>query len=221
MAVDGRSPLSDLISFNWEESMNQSLVSAIVYIWYPLDGNIGHAAMYIGNPVFGRITEQAYDNFRNDGDRERSKELIALHNVNYISWWPAEDGTPFNKPKEGRKFFLEEDIKAEDAKPHVVYTLHGLDVQAMRSAWLSIRSKPDAHYQMLRKSCATVVLRVLKAGGALEKISLAKRGWYSSNLYVTPKNIAQVCNELRDAGNADKVKDRNCPEKGAFSFGFR
>ncbi|MFJ7797218.1 hypothetical protein [Pseudomonas sp. NPDC096950] len=201
--------------------MSNSLITAIVYIWYPDDGNIGHAAMYIGNPVFGRFAEQAYDSFRNDGDRARNKEFIELYNVNYISWWPDGGGTPINKLKQGRKFFLEEDVKAEGAKPHVVYILHGLNLQAMRSAWLKIRSKPDAHYQMLRKSCATVVLRVLKAGGALEKLSLAKRAWFSNNLYVSPKNIAQICTELRDVGLAKKVKDKNCPEKGSFSFGLR
>lgn len=201
--------------------MSNSLVSAIVYIWYPKGENIGHAAMYIGDPVFGRCAEQRYDSFRNDRERAKYKDLIERHNVNYISWWPDDSAHPFSKTKQDRKFFLEEDVKEEGAKPHVVYTVHGLDMPAMRTAWLQIRSKPDAHYQMLRKSCATVVLRVLKAGGALQKLPLHKRAWFSNNLYVSPKNIAQVCNELRDAGLAKKVKDNDCPAKGAFSFGLR
>lgn len=74
---------------------------------------------------------------------------------------------------------------------------------------------------MLRKSCSTVVLRVLKAGGALNKLSAAKRAWFSNNLYVTPKNVAQICNELRDAGLATKAKSQNCPGKDSFMFGLR
>lgn len=100
---------------------------------------------------------------------------------------------------------------AERARSHVVYTLHGLNEQEMRTAWLSIRDKPHAHYQTLRKSCATVVLSVLKAGGALEKLPLAKRIWFSNNVFLTPINIAQVCNELRDAKSATKVRSMRCP----------
>ena len=201
--------------------MNRGVVSAVVYIWYPEVGAMGHASMYIGDPLFGKLVEHRYDGFSSPVERERHKPLIAKHNKHYVSWWPSQEAGLLTRLKQDRKFFLEDDIKAECAKPHVIYTLYGLDVQAMRCAWMIIHDKPDATYHTLHKNCASVVLRVLRAGGALHKLSLIKQGWFSGFLYVTPKHIAQICNELRDAGHADKVKDRNCPEKGPFSFGLR
>jgi hypothetical protein len=194
--------------------MNNAPVSATVYIWYPWGGNFGHASMYIGDPNIGRWVEYACDRFSISGRR-------SVYNSSYISWWPSVTAGVFDKAEHQTALFLKEDVVAECARPHVVYTLHGLNEQGMRTAWLNIRDKPNAHYQLLRKSCATVVLSVLKAGGALEKLSLAKRGWFSNNLYLSPKNVAQVCNELRDAGFATKVKSMRCPEKGAFNFGLR
>ena len=60
-----------------------------------------------------------------------------------------------------------------------------------------------------------------KAGGALNRLPAVKRAWFSSSLYVTPKNIGQICNELRDAGLATKAKSANCLEKGSFMFELR
>ena len=196
-------------------------VNAIVYIWYPEDEKMGHAALYIGDPISRMALDLPYDAFHNKYARQAHKDYIARQNTNYVSWWPEKAAGAFNKINQSRSFFLEEDIEAEQADPHVVYKIRGLDEQAMSMAWEDIRNKPDAHYQFLRKNCATVVMRVLKAGGALQRLPLVKRGWFSHSLYVTPKNIAQVCNELRDAGLAQKVKDRYCPSKQGFNFGLR
>lgn len=197
------------------------LASVVVYIWYPHGADVGHAAMYIGDPVIGKMIEVRYDRYRNDGERDRDRAFIEQYNTAYVSWWPEGRAALTGKQPQERNLFLESDIRAEGCKPHVVYTLTGLNMQAMQAEWYSIRNKPNANYQMLRKSCSTVVLRVLKAGGALSKLTAVKRAWFSSNLYVTPKNIAQLCNELRDAGLATKAKSANCPEKGAFMFGLR
>ncbi|KAF1008788.1 MAG: Multifunctional-autoprocessing repeats-in-toxin [Pseudomonas fluorescens] len=176
---------------------------------------------YIGDPVIGRIMEVQYDRYRNDGERDRDRAFIEQYNTSYVSWWPQGQASFTSKLAQERNLFLETDITCEGSRPHVVYTLSGLNMQAMQAEWLNIRSKPNAHYQLLRKSCSTVVMRVLKAGGALNKLPMAKRAWFANNLYITPKNIAQVCNELRDAGYASKAKSANCPEKGAFMFGLR
>ncbi|MGY1919643.1 hypothetical protein [Pseudomonas tolaasii] len=198
-----------------------SPASVVVYIWYPHGANIGHAAMYIGDPVIGKMIEVRYDRYRNDGERDRDRAFIEQYNTAYVSWWPEGRAAKTGKQLQERNLFLESDISAEGGKPHVVYTISGLNMQAMQAEWYSIRSKPNANYQMLRKSCSTIVLRVLKAGGALEELPAIKRAWFSNNLYVTPKNIAQICNELRDRGLATKAKSANCPEKGAFMFGLR
>jgi hypothetical protein len=56
-------------------------------------------------------------------------------------------------------------------------------------------------------------MRVLIAGGALSKLSIVTRAWYGHNAITTPKKLAQLCNELRDAGWAIKTKAGNCPSK--------
>ena len=43
--------------------------------------------------------------------------------------------------------------------------LKGLDVGAMKAEWDKIRTKHNSHWKLLSKNCATVVARVLKAGG--------------------------------------------------------
>jgi len=181
--------------------MRDTSISACVYIWYPVDDNVGHASMYIGDPRTDRTDE--------------------THATNYVSWWPKRICGFFERVDVARNSRLRYDIQAEQENPHVRYVLYGLDVWAMRNEWQVIRLNPAPHYQILRKNCSTVVLRVLKAGGALERLSLAKRVWFSNNLYVTPKNVAQVCNELRNRGLSEKKKGANCPEKALLDLGFR
>ncbi len=127
--------------------MNNTPVSATVYIWYPWGGNFGHASMYIGDPNIGRWVEYACDRFSISGRR-------SVYNSSYISWWPSVTAGVFDKAEHQTALFLKEDVVSECARPHVVYTLHGLNEQGMRTAWLNIRDKPNAHYQLLRKSCA-------------------------------------------------------------------
>jgi hypothetical protein len=203
------------------DGVRMRFTSAVVYIWYPEGENVGHAAMYLGDPTVGRVVEQRYDQYVNPVVRKANISLLERFNENYVSWWPLDGAGMMDKKPQARKFFLEEDIVLEQSDPHVVYEIDGLDLAAMRTAWFQIKRKQGAHYQMFRKSCATVVLRVLKAGGAFSKISGAKALWLSHNSYVTPKNVAQLCNELRDAGHATKSKNANCPEKGPFRFGLR
>ncbi|MFJ4346821.1 hypothetical protein [Pseudomonas sp. NPDC089401] len=201
--------------------MSSVHVNAIVYIWYPEDEKMGHAALYIGDPLSRMALDLPFDAFHSKQARQMHREYIERHNTNYVSWWPEKAAGAFNRIRQGRNFFLEEDIESEQADPHVVYKIRGLDELAMNRAWESIRSKPGAHYQFLRKNCATVVMRILRAGGALQRLPPIQRGWFSHSLYVTPKNIAQVGNGLRDAGWAQKVKDRYCPSKQGFNFGLR
>ncbi len=56
----------------------------------------------------------------------------------------------------------------------MVYELYGLDVRRMRTCWHGVRDKPDAHYQLMRKNCADIVLRVLIAGGVKDRLGTIK-----------------------------------------------
>ncbi|MBU2707586.1 alpha/beta fold hydrolase [Zooshikella marina] len=74
--------------------------------------------------------------------------------------------------------------------------LEGLDVNAMQREWQSIRSQPDAKYQLLSKNCSTMVARVLKAGGA-EKI--IGRAWRPLGGIWRPREIFNFAQHLQQA----------------------
>lgn len=195
------------------------IVSGRVYIWYPNDGHIGHAAMYIGNYEMGKKFELSLD--PNSPDHVMMSALeaqygaVGVHfNDNYVSWWPV-DGADLVNPKDKAKQMngLYKDIAAEDSEPHVVYDVFGLDVSAMRQKWHETRDKQGAHYQLYRKNCSDIVMRVLRAGGALSRLGTISGAYFGHNLITTPKDVAVICNKLRDAGWATKDKAGNCPSK--------
>ena len=163
-------------------------VTATAYVWYPDDGNIGHSSLHIGS----------------------HKEMNDT--TWYVSWWPnATAGFTDKHPSAPKD--LNGDIAAEGARAHVRYELYNLDVTAMKAEWDSIRTKPNAHYQLLAKNCSTIVARVMREGGAADKLSLLKAASYAHNLYWTPKNVAEFCDQLVSAGYGTKFKDHHCPTK--------
>lgn len=66
-----------------------------------------------------------------------------------------------------------------------------------------------------------MVAKILKAGG-VESLLTPN---CSMNQYRTPKDIAQLCNKLRNRGMAAKVRELDCPGKLETPFrtllGFR
>jgi hypothetical protein len=194
--------------------------TARVFIWYPDGGHIGHAAMYIGNYEVGKNFELSLDpespHHVLPSALERRVGFQGVHyNDNYVSWWPDDGGAGVTSPKAGADpmLGLYKDVEAEHSEPHVVYDIYGLDVSAMRTAWRAARDKQGAHYQLYRKNCSDLVLRILVAGRALSKLSALTAAWFGHNALTTPKKVAQLCNELRDAGWALKTKAGNCPSK--------
>ena len=169
------------------------MADARVYIWYPDGENIGHASMHIGD-------HQEPDN-RNW----------------YVSWWP-QGGAGLTDIRDAAPNTFNGDVAAEGGQPHVVYELEHLNISTMKAEWDAIRNKPQAHYRLLPKNCSTIVARVLRAGGAGRHLNAVKELSYAHNAYWTPKNVAQFCNQLRDAGQARKIKAVNCPTKGDNKF---
>ena len=165
-----------------------------VYIWYPDadQKNIGHASMHIGD-------------HSDDYDTQ-----------NYVSWWPVGRATVTSPTNSGFAATRARDVKEENCLPHVSYMFwpkSELDITKMKVKWAAIRNKPGAHYKLYGKNCATMVARVLRAGGAHKLLNPAMRASYAHNLYWTPKNIAQWCNELRNLGHVYKLKSSSCPVK--------
>jgi hypothetical protein len=165
-------------------------ITARVYIWYPENENIGHASMHIGAHTARNTTDW------------------------YVSWWPRGAAGPFDiKNAKPNTLAQDESPQCEDGASHVRYDIEALNVTGMKAMWDSIRDKPQAHYRLLPKNCSTVVARVLKAGGANELISTWKAIAYGHNVYWTPKDVAQLCDKLKDAGHATKHKTSGCPTK--------
>ncbi|PVZ72534.1 hypothetical protein [Pelagibaculum spongiae] len=83
-------------------------------------------------------------------------------------------------------------VEAQDSTPWRI-NLSGLNEQAMLDAWLQIKGKSNGHYRIFRKNCATVVHRVLAAGGADQ---LA--GWSASHAGVwTPGRLFNYCMKVQ------------------------
>jgi hypothetical protein len=206
--------------------MPQGNPTARVFIWYPHKDNngskhVGHCSMYIGNYEVGKNFELSLDPRSPDSVMPTALEcdlgLNGVHyNANYVSWWPCAgiQGTATERGPAKAQLGLYRDVRQERSEPHVVYDLYGLNVGAMRSCWQQTRDKPGATYQFLRKSCATIVMKVLEAGGALSQIGKLNSLWFGDRLYWTPKRVAQICNLLRDQNLAVKTKAGHCPEKG-------
>jgi hypothetical protein len=137
--------------------MPQRAVTATVYIWYPADENVGHASMHIG------------------AHKEMDDRMW------YVSWWP-EGGANLIEKKDAQPNDYNGDIEQEGGRAHVRYELYNLDVTAMKVEWDTIRTKASAHYQFLTKNCSTIVARVMRAGGAADRISLLRAASYAHNL---------------------------------------
>ncbi|MDC9614520.1 hypothetical protein PSI19_11695 [Xenorhabdus khoisanae] len=112
--------------------------------------------------------------------------------------------------------------------PHLEYYLVGLDVVKMQHEKSKIyNGKMYGNFQMshsynpINKNCSTMVAKILKAGG-VESLLTPN---CSMNQYRTPKDIAQLCNKLRNRGMAAKVRELDCPGKLETPFrtllGFR
>ncbi|PVZ68306.1 hypothetical protein [Pelagibaculum spongiae] len=67
--------------------------------------------------------------------------------------------------------------------------LTGLNRQAMIDEWYSIMKKENSHYRVVRKNCATIVARVLRAGG----IGYSAGYFNSHHLLWTPQKIMKMC----------------------------
>jgi hypothetical protein len=172
-----------------QEEWSKEDMPTTVYIWYPHmqgnEDNVGHVSMHIGDHA------------------ERN------NNQFYVSWWPGGDGTigPMNLLHLGFGSTMEHDEADEGAPPHVTYTLHlPLDEKKMISEWDEIRQKVLAHYHIYEKNCATVVARVLRAGGADDPLNMLQKAAYAHNLAWTPKDVAQWCNLLCKKNLAHKEK---------------
>ena len=207
--------------------MNIEEPSCTVFIWYPFNKDIGHCSLYIGNYMYAVLaidemimTIEQLRNFQ-ELNSTQLKSMNWYEVPNYVSWWPS-DGHNKNKLMTQKVISAKAsngiiDCLAEGAPPHVTYTVFGLDTASMQTEWVNIKNKYNGtggvpSYHLLRKNCATVVYRVLKAGGIEGKLG-SSLGFYGK--VWTPRAIAVACNSLRDKGMAKKEKHMRCPRRSS------
>ena len=200
--------------------MPKGPVSASVYIWYPTDGKVGHASMYIGNYEVGKKFELALDPNHPNHIMPNAVEQLwgkgfdsVAYNQNYVSWWPDDEKEFLEtaaEPMDG----LYDDVDSEESEPHIIYKLYGLDVTKMRQEWEKMRKSvgKGAKYNLLRKNCSGMVAKVMRAGGAAKHLGKLEATWFTHNAIWTPHKVARWCNHMRP-NYAEKNKAANCPEK--------
>lgn len=163
--------------------------SGTVYIWYPHGTQVGHASMHIGSHT-------------DDNTRDW-----------YVSWWPSGDDV-FMETSDQHTYREDLGDAGEGGPAHVIYQVYGGGINKMKLEWDNIKAKQGSHYDLLKKSCSTIVARILRAGGHDKQLNVLKQISHAHNSYWSPKDVAQWCNQLRDKGVAIKIKDGGCPTKG-------
>ncbi|WP_340609940.1 hypothetical protein [Xenorhabdus bharatensis] len=113
-----------------------------------------------------------------------------------------------------------------EVQPHLEYYLIGLDVEKMQAKKKEIydgktygNHQISHSYNPVNKNCAVMVARILKSGGVDSLLTKTQKIGYGKNIYWTPKDIAQLCNQLRNNEFAVKVRGLDCPDK--FSLPIR
>ncbi|MBC8951049.1 MULTISPECIES: hypothetical protein [Xenorhabdus] len=170
-------------------------LSATVFVKYAEYGSItGHAAMLIG----AINSDDLHDYINNQVDFNPKR--------------PIQQGIRQQKFWEDAYFNYEGTFQEFQEAYHVYYRLYGLDVDKMLNARRAI-NHTNVHYNFLIKNCATIIARILKAGGVDQFLSPFNKIFYGHNLYWTPKDIAQLCDKLKNINMATKHKYENCPKK--------
>lgn len=213
--------------------MPQGILSATIFIWYPNNGRIGHSSLFIGNIARGMILNPLMD----FNEASRNKNVLSMgclraklpEDLNYVSWWPVKSDTEsrlgllLSKHSSRLHSDLDKDVE-EEGLPHVIYSLSGLSVEAMKMKWLEIKNKyeyvfnQNTSYSALGKNCSTIIWRVLKAGGIKSLIpTRIDKYWKTHSRIWTPKKLSTVCDSIPQ-DYCEKTKQTLCPTKESLRF---
>ncbi len=127
--------------------------ASVVIYWHQKTGidrlQNGHSALIINTNGFDQ------DIIRNNTNR-------------YVSWMAVVGSNPF-KPRGVAHDFQDDMRHWSGSNGRTVPTrwvaLSGLNIKAMILEWSRVRAKQGAHWKLFDKNCATVVHRILAAGG--------------------------------------------------------
>ncbi|OTA20797.1 hypothetical protein Xbed_01047 [Xenorhabdus beddingii] len=207
-------------------------VDAVVYVWYPCRSfHFGHASIYVGGVPqhFGLGFNSENSNDINDEPPRSSHNTGHPTNDNYVSFL-AEPDIPRGWLSYAGAF---NSLRSDFAEaPHLEYYLIGLNVEKMQRQKNEIYNgkiygnyRTIHSYHFIKKNCSTMVAKILQAGEVEHLLNPIQKIGYAKNIYWTPKDIAQLCNILRNNDSAVKVRGLDCPDKLELPFktlfGFR
>lgn len=180
----------------------ERLAYPVACIWTPSAGRgYGHASVFIQEPR-GTFPED--------------------DTSCYASLFPGEDvetgesGVRKEHLGRGRKLTAEftsfvEDCASESGKegifrlPDHMIPMGGLDMLKMQAAWNAIRDKPDAHYRLMRKNCATVAARIIRAGMARTQVALSPL--LTHKTWWTPHDVLLLAQALPKSDYDRRIDD--------------
>jgi hypothetical protein len=115
-------------------------VSAIVYVWLPEPGRVGHASLQIGPDI--------YASFWPADAAGKGDKLGGSHEAHYPGSY-------------------KEDRRLEGGKASETVVLNDLDEAAMIEAWTELKRR-EARYNLVQQNCSTIVASLLETGSGLK-----------------------------------------------------
>ena len=144
------------------------VVKVNIWNYHSLESNVGHASLNIGGNL-------------------------------YISWWPqsGKRGRALVRKVPAVRMTYDEDCKKEGGIEDMsVNVLGDINEAAIRRWWQQLLQS-GKEYHLTNFNCCTVVYEALKAGGALNRLTMDRRQfWRESRLWL-PHNITDFSMELR------------------------
>src|SRR6185437_14730126 len=137
----------------------------------------GHAALILDTSDFGVTKEQDYVSWLSNPQIGRVTTFRAAQNC-----YMADAGQWGG-------------IRVGDGTYHVPsrwVAIQGLNIPDMRAAWDAARGKERAHWKLFDKNCATMVARILKAGGG----DGFARGGAKNQSWWWPTDIIRYANSM-------------------------
>jgi hypothetical protein len=137
------------------------------------------------------------------GDEAVQKALSAIENVGhaamslddgtYMSWWPSEAVSPDTdfSSVSFRVHSLEDDLRAEGAKPSLEEKIGGLHEDVIRSWWVRVAEKGFAipftlennpasnFFSLWRTNCSNIVALALRLGGGDKIVPIPRFDMYT------------------------------------------
>jgi hypothetical protein len=143
---------------------------------------------------FVRIYVWQWRLYNSVGEMDQAIGHVSLELVDdgtYISWWPeaAKDAVglaaaidfPANKlyaAMQPRAYA--DDLSGENNELPRTFVVGGFDIGKIRTWWTAFTADPNNKYSLLNQNCSTTVYQALKAGGALDRLSIASRLYYDN-----------------------------------------